>query len=99
MNIPDGILVDSSLTSSNYFAESQVFRFLPAAHFIRKKNCGARLWGIRLDSPKCIVYTRCVRFFQLPIFNRKTFPAVGRQQSLEPVLPTGERSIMQTLPA
>jgi integrase/recombinase XerD len=40
-----------------------------------------------------------VGFFQLPIFKRKTFPAVGQQQIISPVTPTGESSVMQTLPA
>jgi integrase/recombinase XerC len=40
-----------------------------------------------------------VGFFQLPIFKRKTFPAAGEQQIREPVGPTGESRIMQTLPA
>ncbi|MDQ3837812.1 MAG: site-specific integrase, partial [Thermoproteota archaeon] len=38
-------------------------------------------------------------FFQLPIFKRKTFPAEGGQQVIIPVGPTGEASVMQTLPA
>jgi integrase/recombinase XerC len=37
--------------------------------------------------------------FQLPIFKRKTFPAAGEQQILQPVTPTGESRILQTLPA
>jgi site-specific recombinase XerD len=40
-----------------------------------------------------------VGFFQLPIFNRKKFPAAGQQQIISPVTPTGESSVMQTLPA
>jgi site-specific recombinase XerD len=40
-----------------------------------------------------------VGFFQLPIFKRKTFPAAGGQQVILSVGPTGESSIMQTLPA
>jgi site-specific recombinase XerD len=38
-------------------------------------------------------------FFQLPIFKRKTFPAASEQQLLQPVTPTGESRILQTLPA
>jgi site-specific recombinase XerD len=38
-------------------------------------------------------------FFQLPIFKRKTFPAASEQQILQPVTPTGESRILQTLPA
>jgi integrase/recombinase XerD len=40
-----------------------------------------------------------VGFFQLPIFKRKTFPAAGGQQIMQPVGPTGESTVMQTLPA
>jgi integrase/recombinase XerC len=38
-------------------------------------------------------------FFQLPIFKRKTFPTASEQQILQPVTPTGESRILQTLPA
>ncbi len=36
---------------------------------------------------------------QLSIFKRKSFPAAAKQQNIEPVVPTGESSVMQTLPA
>src|SRR5258708_36815935 len=36
---------------------------------------------------------------QLPLFKRKTFPKAAQQQTIEPVAPTGESSVMKTLPA
>src|SRR5258708_1817645 len=36
---------------------------------------------------------------QLPIFKQKSFPKVVQTQIIEPVTPTGESSVMQTLPA
>src|SRR5258708_30410485 len=36
---------------------------------------------------------------QLSIFPRKTFPAAAPRQIIEPAVPTGESSVMQTLPA
>src|SRR5256885_753445 len=36
---------------------------------------------------------------QLPMFKRKTFPSAAQQQIIDPVAPTGESSVMKTLPA
>ena len=36
---------------------------------------------------------------QLPLFIRKTFKKAEPQQLIEPKVPTGESSVMQTLPA
>jgi hypothetical protein len=35
---------------------------------------------------------------QLPIFKQKSFGKVVQRQIVEPVVPTGEMSLMQTLP-
>src|SRR4051812_9497421 len=36
---------------------------------------------------------------QLPLFLRKKFEKAVQKQTVEPVVPTGDRSVMQTLPA
>jgi site-specific recombinase XerD len=55
--------------------------------------------GILLDSPKREEYTGSMPQDQLPIFKQKSFGKVALTQTIEPVAPTGESSVMKTLPS
>src|SRR4051794_29540422 len=61
------------------------------------KEKGGSKRGILLDSPKW--YNELMKLSQLPLFLQGKLKKAAKQQTVEPVTPTADNTVMQTLPA